>query len=196
MIGPFSLNAATGLRLEPWPHFVEDNFLASETIDVAVEEIGSYVYEYEIDERGKGRIEFALLQSRVLWKALYSKRTSEILSSAFQCNIFLNKENLIQLRRMNNATPSFPLHNDFILGSNTIVSFLYLSKNWSLDCGGRLLLQRDGEATCAPVAVEPIFNRLVAFQTKAEHWHSVESVTSWERLTETLHNSPPCVSKA
>ena len=183
MVDRFSLNAASGLRSEPWPHFVIDNFLANETIDAAVDEIGVHSYEYEIDERGKGRIEFTLLQSRVLWKALYSKRTLETLSTAFRCGISLNKKNLIQLRRMSDATPSFPLHNDFILGSNTIVSFLYLSKNWSPNCGGRLLLQKDGEVVSAPIAVEPIFNRLVAFQTNAEHWHSVESVTSWKRLS-------------
>jgi len=107
----------------------------------------------------------------------------EILSTAFCSKISLNKKNLIQLRRMNEDTPEFPLHNDFIFGSNTIVSFLYLSKGWVEENGGRLILQRENEASETMTAIEPIYNRLVAFQTKAEHWHSVQKVASWERLS-------------
>ena len=167
--------------MEPWPHLVLDDFLSSEAIDIATAEVESYSYEYEIDQRGDGRIEFALLRSKTLWKEIYSLSMIRTISEAFRLQVTLNKKNLIQLRRMTENTPAFPLHNDFILGSNTIVSLLYLSRCWRADNGGRLLLHESGLASDPTKIIDPICNRLVAFRTKAEHWHSVEKVSGWDR---------------
>jgi len=167
----------------PWPHLILDEFLTSATLAQSLLEIGADTYDYGIEYRGTGRIEFSLLKSETLWRAIYSKRTVALLSSAFGAPVKLNKHNMVQLRRMNEDTPEFPLHNDFASNEDTIASFLYLSRGWSSKCGGRLHLF-ESEKHCAPSAsIEPIQNRFVAFRTKPFHWHSVERVHGWERLS-------------
>jgi hypothetical protein len=115
------------LRTHPWPHLLVDDFLASEVLAGSLVEINSETYDYEIEARGSGRIEFSLLKSESLWRAIYSKNTVTLLNSAFTTKVRLNKQNYVQLRRMNDETPDFPIHNDFVTGSETIASFLYLS---------------------------------------------------------------------
>jgi 2OG-Fe(II) oxygenase superfamily len=168
---------------QPWPHLVVDHFLPDAALAQSVSEIAAEIYNFEIENRGTGRIEFSLLKSETLWRAIYSKQTVSLLSSAFGVAIRLNKSNWLQLRRMNDDTPEFPLHNDFTSNEDTIASFLYLSSGWSIKCGGRLhLFESDNQA--APSSwIDPIENRFVAFRTKAAHWHAVERVYGWERLS-------------
>jgi hypothetical protein len=167
----------------PWPHLILDNFLTGDVLAQCLSEIRAVTYSFEIEPRGTGRIEFSLLRSETLWRAIYSKRTVSLLSSAFGVRVKLNKHNMLQLRRMNDDTPEFPLHSDFTTNEDSIASFLYLSSGWSGKCGGRLRLF-ESDKDCAPCAcIDPIENRFVAFQTKAAHWHSVERVYGWERLS-------------
>jgi hypothetical protein len=171
------------LIVSPWPHLVVDNFLASAVLTQSLFEISGDTYDFEIEKRGTGRIEFSLLKSETLWRAIYSKRTVSLLSSAFGIGVKLNKHNWVQLRRMNDDTPEFPLHNDFTSKEDTIASFLYLSSGWSSKCGGRLHLFESGEHGRPSSSIDPIENRFVAFRTKGSHWHSVERVHGWERLS-------------
>jgi hypothetical protein len=172
-----------GLRTDPWPHLVVDGFLPDDVLDRARTEVESEIYEFEIESRGTGRIEYSLLRSETLWRAVYTKRTIALLAAAFGAQVSLNRENYLQLRRMNGETPEFPRHSDYAAGQDTIASFLYLSDGWTADRGGRLNLYVS-EASVAPrVAVEPLANRFVAFATKQAHWHSVERVAGWERLS-------------
>lgn len=167
----------------PWPHLIVDNFLPSAILAQSLSEIGSTAYQYEMEPRGSGRIEFSLLKSEALWRAIYSKRTVSLLSSAFGVTVKLNKHNMLQLRRMNDDTPEFPLHHDFTSEEDTIASFLYLSDGWSSERGGRLHLYESDEQSVPSDSVEPIQNRFVAFRTRPSHWHSVERVHGWERLS-------------
>jgi hypothetical protein len=146
-------------------------------------EIDSDTYDYEIEPRDTGRIEFSVLKSKTFWRAIYSKRTKLLLEESFGVSVALNRDNLLQLRRMNEATPDFPLHNDFIADNATIASFFYISPNWSAKCGGCLHLFESGKQARPSVSIEPIGNRFVAFETKPSHWHSVERVYGWERLS-------------
>jgi 2OG-Fe(II) oxygenase superfamily len=167
----------------PWPHLIVDNFLPSGVLAQSLLEISAGSYEFEMENRGTGRIEFSLLKSETLWRAIYSKRTVSLLSSAFGIGLRLNKHNWVQLRRMNEDTPEFPLHNDFASNEDTIASFLYLSSGWSSKRGGRLHLF-ESDKHCVPSAsIDPIENRFVAFRTRPSHWHSVERVYGWERLS-------------
>jgi len=122
----------------PWPHLIVDDFLSSSVLKQSMLEINAETYEFESEKRGSGRIEFALLKSETLWRAIYSKRTVSLLSRAFGARVRLNKHNWVQLRH--GHTPEFPLHNDFASKEDTIASFLYLSSGWSSKCGGRLRL--------------------------------------------------------
>jgi hypothetical protein len=171
------------LRSDPWPHLVLDDFLPHLTLERSAKEINSRNYQYGIESRGTGRIEFAVLESETLWRALYSARTITLLSDAFGLDVTLNKHNMMQLRRMSEDTPEFPLHNDFTSGEDTIASFLYISRGWSCRCGGRLQLFASNAQRTPSISIEPIENRFVAFRTEAAHWHSVEKVYSWERLS-------------
>ncbi len=167
----------------PWPHLIFDNFLTRAVLAKSLAEIGSDTYNYDIESRGTGRIEFSLLKSKTLWSAIYSKTTVALLSLSFGVSVKLNRDNWVQLRRMNEDTPEFPLHNDFVSSQDSIASFLYLSSGWSSKCGGRLHLFTS-ETDCTPSAsIEPIRNRFVAFRTKSCYWHSVEKVYGWERLS-------------
>jgi hypothetical protein len=172
-----------GLVADPWPHLIVDNFLPSSVYEQSLSEIGAESYSYEIEPRGTGRIEFSLLRSEALWRAIYSKSTVALLSAAFGVAVKLNKHNMVQLRRMNEDTPEFPLHNDFTSGEDTIASFLYLSSGWSTERGGRLNLFASSTQSTPFTSIAPIPNRFIAFRTEASHWHSVESVHGWERLS-------------
>jgi hypothetical protein len=106
-----------------------------------------------------------------------------LLSEAFGVRVSLNKHNLLQLRRMTDQTPEFPLHSDYTSNEDTIASFLYLSSGWAPARGGRLHLYETNKASSPSIAIEPIKNRFIAFQTKPLHWHSVERVHDWDRLS-------------
>ncbi|WP_375782542.1 2OG-Fe(II) oxygenase [Silvibacterium bohemicum] len=84
---------------------------------------------------------------------------------------------------MNEETPEFPTHNDFADNEDTIASFLYLSDGWSPSCGGRFHMFCSKEQAIPSFSLSPIRNRFLAFRTKPTHWHSVERVYGWERLS-------------
>lgn len=171
------------LRESPWPHIVVDDFLPSDVLSQSWLELGCDTYEYEMESRGTGRIEYSLLKSKSLWTAIYSKRTLALLSDAFGVALALNRDNMLQLRRMNEVTPEFPIHNDFTRDGDRIASFLYLSPNWAPEFGGRIHLYNSGDQIEPSASIEPIANRFFAFRTDASHWHSVDAVRGWERLS-------------
>ena len=171
------------LKKIPWPYLLIDDFLPSEVLVQSIAEIKAENYEYGIESRGTGRIEFSLLKSETLWRALYSRETVTLLSNAFSAKIRLNKHNYVQLRRMNDNTPDFPIHNDYTSNKETIVSFLYISAGWTSTSGGRLHLFKSREQLVPASSIEPIQNRLVAFRTSPSHWHAVQRVYGWERLS-------------
>ncbi|MES2788516.1 MAG: 2OG-Fe(II) oxygenase [Planctomycetota bacterium] len=171
------------IKQVPWQHLIYDGFLLDDVLTEVRAEIGSERYDYEFEARGTGRIEYSLAKSETLWRAIYSRRTLALLSAAFGVKVSLNKHNLVQLRRMNDLTPDFPLHNDSTPDGETIVSFLYLSPGWSPACGGYLHLFGSENDPSPTASVEPIENRLVAFRTAPLHWHSVARVHNWERIS-------------
>jgi 2OG-Fe(II) oxygenase superfamily len=136
---------------EPWQHLVAHDFLPADVLERSLEEVAAESYEYGIEYRGSGRIEFSLLRSETLWRA--------------------------------EDTPDFPTHHDHVEGGNTIASFLYLSPGWSGECGGRFNLYEAKEQGTPSSSIEPVQNRLLAFHTSPSHWHSVERVRGWERLS-------------
>ena len=175
--------SAHELIASPWPHLILDDFLTSDCLAQCLSEIRADTYAFDIEPRGTGRIEYSVLRSPTMWRAIYSKRTRSILSSAFSVEVSLNKHNMLQLRRMNGETPEFPMHNDFTSNEATIASFLYLNEGWSHKCGGRLkLFESDGQFVPS-ASIAPIQNRFIAFRTEPSHWHSVEKVYGWERMS-------------
>jgi len=167
----------------PWPHLVVENFLPRSVLATCLAEIASETYSFDIEARGSGRIEYSLLKSKTLWTAIYSRETVDFLTAAFEAPVKLNRDNWVQLRRMNVDTPEFPLHNDFVSAQDSIASFLYLSNDWTQECGGRLNLFKAETDVEPSTSIAPLQNRFVAFQTKACHWHSVERVYGWERIS-------------
>ena len=128
------------LESRPWHHLLLDDFLPEQELTQGLAEISADTYEFGIEDRGTGRIEFSLLKSKTLWRAIYSPRTLSLLSAAFDVEVSLNKHNMLQLRRMNEQTPEFRRHNDFTSSGETIASFLYISRGWVPERGGRLHL--------------------------------------------------------
>lgn len=167
----------------PWPHLIVDNFLPRSVLAKSVSEICSDPHYFDIGKRGSGRIEYSLLKSKTLWTALYCRKTINLLSAAFEVPVTLCRENWIQLRRMDSNTPAFPLHNDFVPPEDSIASILYLSSDWVQDCGGRLHLFTSEDENTLTSSIAPLQNRFVAFRTSENHWHSVEKVSGWERLS-------------
>jgi hypothetical protein len=131
------------LRADPWPHLLLDGFLPEAGLAASLEEIASENYEFDIEQRGLGRIEFSVLKSETLWRAIYSRRIVDLLARAFGVRVRLDKDNWLQLRRMNDDTPDFPIHSDFS-DEDTIVSFLYLSEATAAR-GERRLGRRGGD---------------------------------------------------
>jgi hypothetical protein len=171
------------LTMDPWPHLLIDDFLAEDVLERCLVEIESEPYEFDIELRGRGRIEYSLLKSKTMWRAVYARRTMDVLSAAFGVGVALNRHNMVQLRRMNDLTPEFPIHNDAASDEDTIVSFLYIGRGWSAGRGGRLCLYGSKEQPVPSLSIAPLANRFVAFRTNAAHWHSVERVYGWERLS-------------
>jgi hypothetical protein len=171
------------LRQVPWPHLLLDNFLSDSALKQSHAELACELYDYEIEARGTGRIEYSLLRSETLWRAIYSRRTLALLTVAFGLKMALNKHNMVQMRRMNDLTPDFPMHNDFTSDGDSIASFLYLSPGWAPHCGGYLHLFGSKDESSPSASIEPIENRFVAFRTNPAHWHSVARVNNWERLS-------------
>ena len=167
----------------PWPHLIVDNFLPQSVLAKSVSEIRSDPHYFEIGKRGSGRIEYSLLKSKTLWTALYSRKTINLLSAAFEVRVTLCRENWIQLRRMDSDTPAFPLHNDFVAPEDSIASLLYLSSGWAQVYGGRLHLFTSEDENTLTSSIAPLQNRFVAFRTRENHWHSVEKVSGWDRLS-------------
>ena len=170
------------LYLDPWPHLIVDDFLEASTLERSIVEIDD-AYSFEIERRGAGQIEYSLLRSVTLWEALYSKRTIRLLSAAFGAPLALSRDNWIQVRRMNDDSPEFPPHHDFVSAESSVVSFLYLSSGWKDHHGGQLRLFRDLDDEVSESVVAPVQNRFVAFQTRGCHWHAVGKVFGWERLS-------------
>jgi 2OG-Fe(II) oxygenase superfamily len=174
----------TLLSADPWPHLILDDFLPTEIFQECLREIGAEDYNFEIETRAvTGRIEFSLLKSKIAWRAIYSKEMIALLSRNFGVKVKLNRDNYVELRRMNAETPEFPVHNDFASNEDTIASFLYLSTGRRNSCGGRLNLYNDESQNVPSWSIEPLSNRLVAFRTLPSNWHSVERVRGWERLS-------------
>jgi hypothetical protein len=180
-----SVEEREGPRLStyPWPHLLLDDFLPEAELATGLEEIATDEYQFDIESRGTGRIEFSILKSKALWQAIYSRRLVDMLSEAFGVRVHLNKDNLIQLRRMNGETPEFPIHTDYTSNEDTIASFLYISSGWSPNCGGRLRLYEANDVSAPSIAIEPKRNRFIAFETKPAYWHSVERVYGWARFS-------------
>jgi hypothetical protein len=167
----------------PWPHLVVDNFLSPDILARSLEEIRSAQYEFEIESRGTGRIEFSLLKSETLWRAIYCRQTMDLLTGAFNVKVTLNRKNFLQLRRMNAQTPDFPLHNDADTYVKNIASFLYVSPGWREEFRGHFNLFKCPDQSSPSSRVAPILNRFLAFETAANHWHAVDRPLSWERLS-------------
>jgi hypothetical protein len=167
----------------PWPHLVVDNFLPESVLAKSIAEISSDPHTFDLRQRGSGRIEYALLRSKTLWTALYSRKTINLLSAAFEVQVKLSRDNWIQLRQMNSDTPAFPLHNDFVPPEDSIVSLLYLNSGWKSEFGGCLHLFTSEDENTLASSVAPLQNRFVAFRTLENHWHSIEKVCAWERLS-------------
>jgi hypothetical protein len=65
----------SGLVSYPWPHLIVDNFLSEDILTQSLLEIRRDAYNFDIESRGTGQIEFSLLKSETLWRAIYSRET-------------------------------------------------------------------------------------------------------------------------
>jgi hypothetical protein len=54
------------LVAHPWPHLVIDNFLPGAVLAQALSEISADTYNFDIEQRGTGRIEYSLLKSETM----------------------------------------------------------------------------------------------------------------------------------
>lgn len=173
-----------GERLcNPWPLLIENNFLPESALTQVLHNFDTTENSFTVEDRRAGRIEYDILRSEILWRHLYSINTINLLSATFGGSISLDAQNLIQLRRSDNETPAFGIHNDYVEGEDTIVSFLYLSTGWRKEFGGELLLYSHETDVEPTKSVEPLQNRFIAFRTLPSHWHAVAKVTNWTRLS-------------
>jgi hypothetical protein len=78
---------------EPWQHLVADDFLPADVLERSLEEVAAESYEYGIEYRGSGRIEFSLLRSETLWRAVYSK--NKIAVSSYRASTIADTEPLV-----------------------------------------------------------------------------------------------------
>ena len=171
------------LIASPWPHLVLDDFLTSDCLAQCLSEIRATPTPLILSPVGRARLSTRFLGARPCGGRYTPGAPVLYFPSAFGVEVSLNKHNMLQLRRMNGETPEFPVHNDFTSNEATIASFLYLNEGWSHKCGGRLKLFESDRQFAPSASIAPIQNRFIAFRTEPSHWHSVEKVYGWERMS-------------
>ena len=53
------------MTTDPWPHLLLDDFLPAAELAAGLDEVAAADYEFGIEPRGTGRIEYSLLKSHV-----------------------------------------------------------------------------------------------------------------------------------
>lgn len=174
--------ASAGVRREdPWPHFVFDGFLEEEWYRRFAAEAHSDDVSFQIKRDDPFKLQFAPLDDLELAEIFLSVEFAGLLRRLTGRWACVTERNGIQIRRSDTATPPFPVHHDSG-GPPSVVAIYYVSTDWAQPKGGRLRLHpaEDAEAT---VVVDPQPNRLVVFEAKSTHWHSVEKTTSGTRYS-------------
>jgi Rps23 Pro-64 3,4-dihydroxylase Tpa1-like proline 4-hydroxylase len=172
------------IRYEPWTHFVLDDFIDSKQFKLAQSEILAKKYDFNIMEEDRNKIRYTLLTYMPLARLFYSLEFKNLVSRITSQELWINESNMVQLRKADNKTPYFPRHVDVSPLGRTLVVIYCLSPSWSPKHGGRLCLHKSRNSPSSEsIFVEPKENRLVAFFTDKESWHSVEKVRGWERYS-------------
>ncbi|MGF1888093.1 2OG-Fe(II) oxygenase [Photobacterium profundum] len=168
----------------PWRHIIIDDFIEPSDFIYAQKELFSSELSFSIDSDDKYQVQYSLLRYLPLARLFYSFEFKVLLSRITQTDLSLNESNMVQLRLADNSTPRFPRHIDSSDKGRSLVVIYYMSSNWKTEYGGRLLLHKNKyslkrEAIC----IEPKKNRLVAFFSDKENWHSIEKVNGWSRYS-------------
>jgi Rps23 Pro-64 3,4-dihydroxylase Tpa1-like proline 4-hydroxylase len=168
----------------PWHHIVIDDFIEQDQFISAQKDLMSRNVDFKIKQGDKNKIQYALLDYMPLAKLMYSIDFLRFINSISDQKLTLNESSLVQIRKADNTTPPFPRHvDDSDLGRSLIV-IVYISPGWKPENGGRLALHKGiNSKRSSSVYIEPKQNRLVAFFSDSNNWHSVEKVHNWERLS-------------
>ncbi|MGU3793994.1 2OG-Fe(II) oxygenase [Vibrio diabolicus] len=168
----------------PWQHIIIDNFIEPVDFIKAQKELFSSELSFYINADDIYKVQYSLLKYLPLAKLFYSFEFRELLSKIAQVDLSLNESNMVQLRLADNSTPSFPRHTDKTDKGRSLVVIFYISSNWKPKNGGRLLLHTSRYSSRKKsISIEPKKNRLVAFFSDENNWHSIEKVNGWDRYS-------------
>lgn len=167
----------------PWKHYVIDNFLEEECFRKLQKQILKDQYTFRINSNDPEQIQHSVLKHKKLTEYFVSKGFCEVLQSITGHEFQLYVDGAIQLRRMDDSSPEFPPHVDFIDKPNLVMLY-YISPDWKEQNQGELILQKNKKASKIKThykIIQPIENRLVLFYAKRNHWHRVNKVANWKR---------------
>jgi 2OG-Fe(II) oxygenase superfamily len=174
--------ALAGIRREePWPHFVFDGFLEEAWYRRFAAEAHSDDVAFQIKRDDPFRVQFAPLDDLELAETFLSVEFAGLLRRMTGRWACVTERNAIQVRRSDASTPPLPVHHDSG-GPPSAVAIYYVSTDWMQPKGGRLRLHPTEDAEAAAI-IDPRPNRLVVFEARPDHWHSVEMTRSGARYS-------------
>lgn len=159
-------------REQPWDHFILDDFLSHDEFARIARAAADPTREFQVEPSDKHEVQFSLLEDIDLAKNFISLDFVKLLHRLTGTWCRLSDVGYVQVRRSTPRSPAFPVHVDSG-GPRSFVALHYVSPDWSPTDGGRLRLHAT-KAGAPSSLVDPIPNRLVVFETAADHWHSVE----------------------
>lgn len=169
----------------PWPHFIFDNFLSAEQLQSLQASISANPRNFVVDEEDDLQLQYKFLPDLELAKYLLGPEFKSFLETTTGLSLSINPTGLVQLRRMDENSPAFPVHVDN-QDEKSLVCILYVSPDWRNHNGGELVLHAAQDADPAgpqSKIVEPLTNRMILFRSEETHWHSVNSVRNWIRYS-------------
>jgi hypothetical protein len=168
----------------PWEHIIIDDFLPTEIFSEVQKKLCSIQDGFLRQNDDIFDLNYMFLPHLNLAKLFLSDEFSDFLGKITNTTPTINETNLVQLRKMDHASPGLPPHTDDSENPSLAVIY-YLSENRKCDLGGDLLLHPGKEQISRDESkvIKPLANRMVIFSANDTNWHSVSKVENWNRFS-------------
>ncbi|MEK2687549.1 2OG-Fe(II) oxygenase [Bdellovibrio sp. GT3] len=168
---------------QPWPYYLVDNFLPLDALEKFQQTMCNSKEGFQRLPDDLWEVNFKFTPDLDLARIFLSEDFKLFLESAADAELEINQKSLVQLRYMNDSSPSMPIHTDTV-EYRSLVCILYLSPNWKKENGGELLLHENEKSSSEEAhIIEPIPNRMILFFSDETNWHSVNKVKNWTRYS-------------
>lgn len=169
----------------PWTHWQIDNFLPKAIFEKTQKSLCFPQGEFRKRPDDEADINYMFVPDLELAKFFLDDDFKKFLEALTGEQLSIHENSLVQLRKMDANSPSFPIHIDS-QDERSLVCLLYVSPEWQSGFGGELCLFTEEQPSphCPPKkTIAPIANRMVLFFSDDTHWHGVNKVSNWIRYS-------------